>query len=102
MIDVQIINNSGFVWNKEDVRTLRERHRILGSCIGFTPKTFNMNLPFILMPVEIQLLKEKNIIKLYKLASSSPPSPGKISRCVFEALCYIFILVYYRVSQKKG
>lgn len=81
-MDVQILNNTGFVWNKEHVRDLREKHRIIGSAIGFTPKTFNINLPFILVPVEIQLLKEKKIIKLYKINSSTPPSQDKISRLV--------------------
>ena len=82
MINVQIHNNAGFVWNKEEVRILREKHRILGSAIGFTPKTFNINLPFILMPVEVQILKEKRIIKLYSIDSSMPPSQEKISRFV--------------------
>ena len=82
MINVQILNNAGFVWNKEEVRILREKHRILGSAIGFTPKTFNINLPFILMPVEVQILKEKRIIKLYSIDSSMPPSQEKISRFV--------------------
>ena len=67
------------------MRALREKHRIIGSPIGFTPKTFNINLPFILMPVEIQLLKEKKIIKLYKVDSSEPPSQDKISRLVLES-----------------
>jgi len=80
IMDVQILNNTGFVWNKEHVRALREKHRIIGSAIGFTPKTFNINLPFILMPVEIQLLKEKKIIKLYKVDCSEPPSQDKMSR----------------------
>ena len=82
MINVQILNNAGFVWNKEEVRILRENHRILGSIIGFTPKTYNINLPFILMPVEVQILREKRIIKLYNVDSSTPPSQEKISRFV--------------------
>ena len=82
MINVQILNNAGFVWNKEEMRILRERYRILGSAIGFTPKTFDINLPFILMPVEVQTLKEKKIIKLCKVDSSTPPSQEKISRFV--------------------
>ena len=82
MINVQILNNAGFVWNKEEVRILREKHRILGSAIGFTHKTFDINLPFILMPVEVQILKEKRIIKLYSIDSSMPPSQEKISRFV--------------------
>ena len=82
MIEVQILNNVGIIWNKEDVRMLREKYRILGSAIGFTPKTFNINLPFILMPVEIQILKEKKIIKLYKFDSSLPPSQSKMLRFV--------------------
>ena len=82
IMDVQILDNAGFVWNKDHVRTLREKHRIIGSAIGITPKNFNINLPFILMPVEIQLLKEKKIIKLYRVDSSITPSEDKISRLV--------------------
>ena len=67
------------------MRVLREKHRIIGSAIGFTPKTFNINLPFILMPVEIQLLKEKKIIKLYKVDCSEPPSQEKMSRLVLKS-----------------
>ena len=84
MINVQILNNAGFVWKKEDVRILREKHRILGSSIGFTPKTFKINLPFILMPVEVQILKEKRIIQLYSIDNSMPPSQEKISRFVLK------------------
>ena len=84
IMDVQILNNTGFIWNKEHVRALREKHRIIGSAIGFTPKTFNINFPFILMPVEIQLLKEKKIIKLYKVDCSEPPSQDKMSRLVLK------------------
>ena len=71
-----------FGWNKEELNILREKHRILGSAIGFTPKTFNINLPFILLPVEIQFLEEKKIIKLYQIDSSMPTSREKMSRCV--------------------
>ena len=80
-----------FGWNKEELNILREKHRILGSAIGFTPTTFNINLPFILLPVEIQFLEEKKIIKLYQIDSSMPPSREKISRCVpdyFELIIY--------------
>ena len=67
--------------------------RILGSAKGFTIKTFNINLPFIIIPVEIQMLKEKKIIKLYKLDSSLPPSQSKMLGFVPSIKVRIEILV---------
>ena len=103
MINVQILNNAAFVWNEEEMRILREKYRILGSSIGFTPKTFKINLPFILMPVEVQILKEKKIIKLYKVDSSTPPSQEKISRFIPKLLGLIFMIrwICFRVFEHQ-
>ena len=79
-MEVQVINNVGYIWNREDVRKLRDRHRILGSFVGFSPKTFNIGLPFISLPEEMQLLKEKRIIKLYQIDADKIMRPSIIER----------------------
>ena len=75
-----MINNAGYVWNLEDVRTLRQKFRILGSFIGFSPKTFQLGLPLQLQPVEVQLLREKGIIQLYQLDPELPPRQEVVAR----------------------
>ena len=66
IMEVQVIGNSGFVWSLEDALKLRKNHRIMGCFVGFTPKTFEVDLPLVLLPEEMQLLKEKNLIKIIK------------------------------------
>ena len=75
-----MINNAGYVWNLEDVRTLRQKFRILGSFLGFSPKTFQLGLPLQLQPVEVQLLREKGIIQLYQLDPELPPRQEVVAR----------------------
>ena len=71
-MEVQVLGNSGFVWSLEDALRLRKEHRIVGSFVGFTPKTFESDLPLVLLPEEIQLLKEKNLIKIMKYDTKAP------------------------------
>jgi len=79
-MEVQVINNVGYIWNHQDVRKLRDKHRILGSFVGFSPKTFNIGLPFMLLPEEMQLLKEKGIIKIYVIDPDKMMRPSIIER----------------------
>ena len=74
-------------------KNAQRKHRILGSAREFTAKTLNINHPSIIMPVEIQILKEKKIIKLYKLDSLLPPSQSKMLRFVPSIKVRIEILV---------
>ena len=71
-MEVQVLGNSGFVWSLEDALRLRKEHRIVGSFVGFTPKTFESDLPLVLLPEEIQLLREKNLIKIMTHDSKAP------------------------------
>ena len=71
-MEVQVIGNSGFVWSLEDALKLRKEYRIVGSFVGFTPKTFEADLPLVLLPEEIQLLKEKNLIKIMSYDTKAP------------------------------
>ena len=80
---MQVLGNSGFVWSLEDALTLRRNHRIIGCFVGFTPKTFEVDLPLVLLPEEMQLLKEKNLIKIVKLKDTKEPNEKLIKRLVF-------------------
>ena len=82
-MEVQVIGNSGFVWSLEDALKLRKNHRILGCFVGFTPKTFEVDLPLVLLPEEMQLLKEKNLIKMLKLKDTKAPNEKLVKRLTF-------------------
>ena len=80
-MEVQVIGDSGFVWSSDDALKLRRSHRILGSFVGLTPKTFEIGLPLVLLPEEMQLLSEKNLIKLVSVRNiSAPPTERLIER----------------------
>ena len=83
IMEVQVIGNSGFVWSLEDALKLRKNHRILGCFVGFTPKTFEVDLPLVLLPEEMQLLKEKNLIKMLKLKDTKAPNEKLVKRLTF-------------------
>ena len=67
MIEVQLLNDVGYIWRKEDAEKLRIEHRIVGNLVGFTPKTFNESLPMMLLPEEMKVLVDLRIIKLYSM-----------------------------------
>ncbi|OUM63342.1 hypothetical protein PIROE2DRAFT_10126 [Piromyces sp. E2] len=62
-IPVQIVNGNAFIWDPEDVITLRTKYRIVGSLVGLLPKSPLQNifssLPLHLLPEEVSLLLEK-------------------------------------------
>ena len=66
-MEVQIHGENGFVWDLDVVKELRNKYRIIGSFIGFSPRNVEIGLPLLLMGEEIQLLKEKGVIKLIEL-----------------------------------
>ena len=63
-MDVQMIGDNGFVWSLEDAMTLRKEYRIIGCFVGYSPRSLEIGLPLMLMKEEVQLLKEKGIVKL--------------------------------------
>jgi len=73
MIEVQVIGNVGHVWSVEEVRALRTQYRILGSFAGVAPKSMEIGLPLILLPEELQLLREKQVVRLYELVLGDNP-----------------------------
>eukprot|EP00092_Neocalanus_flemingeri_P028604 GFUD01031061.1.p1 GENE.GFUD01031061.1~~GFUD01031061.1.p1 ORF type:complete len:334 (+),score=109.71 GFUD01031061.1:51-1004(+) len=82
-MEVQIIGEVGFVWDLEHVLVLRNKFRILGSFVGFSPKSVDIGLPLLLMGEEIQLLKEKGIVKLVEIKCwEEEPSERIIQRAL--------------------
>ncbi|ORX82197.1 hypothetical protein BCR32DRAFT_219652 [Anaeromyces robustus] len=79
-IPVHIVNGNAFIWNPEDLITLRIKYRIVGSLVGLLPKNPLQNifssLPLILLPEEVTLLLEKEYIYLIndKKAHHKPSS----------------------------
>jgi len=67
-IPVHIIKGNAFIWDPEDVITLRTKYRIVGSLVGLLPKNPLQNifssLPLLLLPEEVSLLLEKGYIYL--------------------------------------
>ena len=82
-MEVQIVGDVGFVWDLNTVLLLRNKYRILGSFVGFSPKSVDIGLPLQLLGEEVQLLKEKGIIKLVELKClEEEPSDKLIQRFV--------------------
>jgi len=66
-MEVSIVSGCGLVWNPDTVLKLRQDHRILGNLVGSSPKSPEMGLPLVLMGEELQLLKEKGLVKLVEI-----------------------------------
>jgi len=82
-MEVQIISDIGLVWNLEDALLLRNKFRILGSFVGASPRSVDIGLPLLLMGEEIQLLKEKEIVKLIEVKSwECEPSTKLVQRAL--------------------
>lgn len=80
-MEVQIVGDVGLVWDLNTVLLLRNKYRILGSFVGFSPKSVDIGLPLQLLGEEVQLLKEKGIIKLVELKClEEEPSDKLIQR----------------------
>ena len=81
MIEVQVLDNQGFIWKTEDVLKLRKDYRIVGTFLGVTPKNLDTGLPLIISEEEMQLSKEKNLVRLYEVKSwTSEPSEQTIQK----------------------
>lgn len=59
-----MVSGQGLVWEASTVETLRTEHRILGCLVGSSPACPESQLPLLLMPEEVQLLKEKGLVRL--------------------------------------
>lgn len=76
-------NDDVFVWNAEEVHTLRTKYRIVGSLVGSLPRKPKQNvylsLPLLLSKEETTLLLQKKFARLVKNeAKPSLPSQNEI------------------------
>ncbi|KAL5490525.1 SEN34 [Sanghuangporus weigelae] len=62
---LRVSNHRAFIWDVDDIRTLRSKHRICGLLGGTLPHISQQNVflgvPLILMPEEVVLLMEEGI-----------------------------------------
>ncbi|KAK7014996.1 tRNA-splicing endonuclease subunit Sen34 [Favolaschia claudopus] len=67
-IHLRVANKKAFVWDVEDIATLRSKHRICGVLTGTLPHLSQQNLflgvPLVLLPEEVVLLVENEIAVL--------------------------------------
>lgn len=71
------------MWNPEDVFRLRQQFRIVGSLVGNFPKQSRERngLPLLLSPPEVQLLKEKGVVRLVEMPGLvRPPQSQAVSQ----------------------
>ena len=69
MLEVEVVNGQGLVWEPTTVSTLRIEHRIIGSLLGPGPRGGQeRGLPLSLSNEELQLLREKGLVRTYKVA----------------------------------
>lgn len=78
-----------FVWDADDVFTLRTKYRIVGSLIGSLPRKPRQNvclsLPLLLSKYEITLLLDKNYARLVE-SPKDPSTPSQEEVDMFEKL----------------
>lgn len=64
-VPLRIANGVAYVWNVDDIATLREKYRICGILTGTLPQLSQQNVflgvPLVLMAEEVVLLVEKGL-----------------------------------------
>ncbi|KAI0806973.1 tRNA-intron endonuclease catalytic domain-like protein [Fomes fomentarius] len=64
-VQLRVSNHKAYVWNVEDIATLRAKHHICGVLTGTLPHLSQQNvflgLPLVLLPEEVVLLLEKQL-----------------------------------------
>ncbi|KAJ7098069.1 hypothetical protein B0H15DRAFT_641668 [Mycena belliarum] len=67
-LHIRIANNKAYVWDVEDIATIRTKHRLCGVFTGTLPHLSQQNLflgvPMVLMPEEVVLLVENEFAVL--------------------------------------
>ncbi|KAH9951058.1 tRNA-intron endonuclease catalytic domain-like protein [Amylocystis lapponica] len=84
-ISLRVSNNRAYVWDVEDIATLRAEHHICGVLTGTLPHLSQQNvflgIPLLLMPEEAVLLLDKKLAVLVDDARAHPsPSPDTLAR----------------------
>ncbi|KAL1748091.1 hypothetical protein HDZ31DRAFT_30353 [Schizophyllum fasciatum] len=67
-VQISVVGGRAFVWDVDDIATVRSDHRICGLLTGTLPRLAQQNaflgVPLVLMPQEVTLLVEKNFAVL--------------------------------------
>ncbi|XP_059619667.1 tRNA-splicing endonuclease subunit Sen34 [Phlebotomus argentipes] len=79
-IQLNIIENRGFLFNTNDYMTLRTEHRIVGTLIGCNVNNPRSNaiggLPAVFSEIEVRFLVEKGLVSLRRNSGlRAPPAP---------------------------
>ncbi|GAM23733.1 hypothetical protein SAMD00019534_069080 [Acytostelium subglobosum LB1] len=85
-IDIYLIGHQGFVWNAQDVETLRFKHRIIGCLIGCVASSnvLGGTLPMMLSYEETRLGMEKGWIRLLDQGTMSAPMQAELDQLVLS------------------
>ncbi|KDR81826.1 hypothetical protein GALMADRAFT_152639 [Galerina marginata CBS 339.88] len=84
-IALRIANKVAYVWDVDDIATIRSKHRICGVLTGTLPHLSQQNVflgvPLVLMPEEVALLVDIGAAHLIDdpLAFSQTPTPAQLS-----------------------
>ncbi|KAI5899871.1 tRNA-intron endonuclease catalytic domain-like protein [Schizophyllum commune H4-8] len=84
-VRISISNRRAFIWDVDDIATVRSRHRICGLLTGTLPRLAQQNaflgVPLVLMSQEVTLLVEKGFAVLVDDAlAHRSPSPEEAAR----------------------
>ncbi|KAF9275010.1 tRNA-splicing endonuclease subunit Sen34 [Mortierella alpina] len=83
---IHITGSEALVWNVQDVKRLRQDHRIVGSLAGCLPRSPMQNifqgLPLRLQPEEVYALWSHGLVDLVDERRSYPPSSASASASV--------------------
>ncbi|XP_071951196.1 tRNA-splicing endonuclease subunit Sen34-like [Antedon mediterranea] len=76
VIDLLLCSNKILIWKAEDVKTIREKHNIVGKLIGCLPRAPHQNLqlglPLQLMPEEAAVLIEYGVARIINIKVKIP------------------------------
>ncbi|KAH9923975.1 tRNA-intron endonuclease catalytic domain-like protein [Epithele typhae] len=83
-IELRVAQQKAYVWDVEDIATLRAKHHVCGILTGTLPHLSQQNvflgIPLVLLPEEVVLLVEKHLAVLVDdLHAHSPPSADALA-----------------------
>ncbi|XP_030053660.1 tRNA-splicing endonuclease subunit Sen34 [Microcaecilia unicolor] len=89
LIPIHLLEGTGLVWNTDDVRKIRQCHRLVGSLVGSLPRKPRQNarlgLPLQLLPEEARLLAEIGVAVLLRAMQHERASGGQDEGCASES-----------------
>nr|XP_033817096.1 tRNA-splicing endonuclease subunit Sen34 [Geotrypetes seraphini]XP_033817097.1 tRNA-splicing endonuclease subunit Sen34 [Geotrypetes seraphini]XP_033817098.1 tRNA-splicing endonuclease subunit Sen34 [Geotrypetes seraphini] len=88
LIPIHLLQGTALVWNMEDVRKIRQCHRLVGSLVGSLPRKPRQNarlgLPLQLLPEEARLLAEIRAAVLLRTVEHEKAAGGQDEGCDSE------------------